>query len=470
MKSQWEFGELFGPEATRQVLTVSELTARIRRIMEQNIGEVWVTGEVSNLRAQSSGHLYFTLKDNDAQLSCVLFRGEPVPHRDYIKDGQKLNIQGLLTVYEVRGQYQLLVRAVELQGIGALQVAFERLKRKLQAEGLFAQERKRPLPQYPQRIGLVTSSTGAAIRDVLHVIERRQPGLEIILSPCRVQGEGAAHEIAWALQLLNEWSLGQAWRDRPLLTDPSRHLDLILLTRGGGSLEDLWAFNEEVVARAIFQSAIPVLSAVGHEIDFTIADFVADLRAATPSAAAEIITEGIFASRRLVAETRDHLRQIVADHLDHARDDLSALANRLARLHPRRVLNDRLQYLDELGGSLLRCLKHGHRHWRVAWQSLRQRLARERPSLLLKQRRLTLEQLNRRLRERWRAQRHDRANHLAHLASRLRLLSPENVLARGYSITQDRSTGRIIRRADDVKSRQKLRTRLAHGQIDSTAE
>lgn len=362
MKSQWEFGELFGPEATRQVLTVSELTARIRRLVEQNIGEVWVTGEVSNLRAQSSGHIYFTLKDNDAQLSCVLFRSEVVPHREYLKDGQKLNIQGLLTVYEARGQYQLLVRAVELQGIGALQVAFERLKRKLQAEGLFAQERKRPLPKYPQRIGLVTSSTGAAIRDVLHVIERRQPGLQIILSPCRVQGEGAAHEIAWALQLLNEWSLGPAWRDRPLLVDPSRELDLILLTRGGGSLEDLWAFNEQVVARAIFQSAIPVVSAVGHEIDFTISDFVADLRAATPSAAAEIITEGAFASRRVIAETNEHLRQILANRLEHARDDLVALSNRLARVHPRRVLNDKLQSLDELSGSLLRCLKHGHRH------------------------------------------------------------------------------------------------------------
>ena len=470
MKSQWEFGELFGPEATRQVLTVSELTARMRRLLEQNVGEVWVTGEVSNLRAQSSGHIYFTLKDNDAQLSCVLFRGEVVPHREYLKDGQKLNIQGLLTVYEARGQYQLLVRAVELQGIGALQVAFERLKRKLQAEGLFAQERKRPLPKYPQRIGLVTSSTGAAIRDVLHVIQRRQPGLQIILSPCRVQGEGAAHEIAWALQLLNEWSLGPAWRDRPLLVDASRQIDLILLTRGGGSLEDLWAFNEEVVARAIFQSAIPVVSAVGHEIDFTISDFVADLRAATPSAAAEIITEGTFASRRLVAETGDHLKQLVADRIDQARDQLTVLSNRLARVHPRRVLNDKLQYLDELNGSLLRCLKHGHRHWRVAWQNLRQRFARERPGLLLKQRQQTLEQLNRRLRERWRAQRQERSNQLAHLASRLRLLSPENVLARGYSITQDRATGRIIRRAADVKPRQKLRTRLSQGQVDSTAE
>lgn len=470
MKSQWEFGELFGPEATRQILTVSELTARIRRLMEQNVGEVWVTGEVSNLRAQSSGHLYFTLKDNDAQVSCVLFRGEVVPHREYIKDGQKLNIHGLLTVYEVRGQYQLLVRAVELQGIGALQVAFERLKRKLQAEGLFAQERKRPLPKYPQRIGLVTSSTGAAIRDVLHVIERRQPGLEIVFSPCRVQGEGAAHEIAWALQLLNEWSLGPAWRDRPLLTDSSRSLDLILLTRGGGSLEDLWAFNEEVVARAIFQSAIPVISAVGHEIDFTISDFVADLRAATPSAAAEIITEGAFAGRRLIAETSNRLKQLVSNRIERAHDDSGVLLKRLARVHPRRALNDKLQHLDELNGSLLRCLRHGHKHWRVAWQNLRQRLARERPGLLLKQRERTLEQLKRRLRERSRVQRHAYANHLALVASRLRLLSPENVLARGYSITQDRASGRIIRRAADVKSRQKLRTRLCQGQVDSTAE
>ena len=460
MKSQWEFGELFGPEATRQVLTVSELTARVRRLVEQQVGEVWVTGEVSNLRAQSSGHIYFTLKDQDAQLSCVLFRSEIVPHREYLKDGQKLNIQGLLTVYEARGQYQLLVRAIELQGIGALQVAFDRLKRKLQAEGLFAQERKRPLPKYPQRIGLVTSSTGAAIRDVLHVIERRHPGLEIVLSPCRVQGEGAAHEIAWALNLLNEWKLA----------DATRRLDLILLTRGGGSLEDLWAFNEEVVARAIFQSAVPVVSAVGHEIDFTISDFVADLRAATPSAAAEIITEGAFASRLFIAETSEHLKEIVADYLDHAREGLAAVAARLARLHPRRVLNDKLQHLDELGGSLLRCLKRGHRHWRVLWQNLRQRLVRERPSLLLKQRQQTLEQLNRRLRERWRAQRQERLNLLGHLASRLRLLSPENVLGRGYSITQDRTTGKIIRRAADITPRQRLRTRLSQGEIDSTVE
>src|SRR6266536_3355987 len=202
-KSQWDFGELFPIEPSRHVLTVSELTTRVKRLLEKELGPVWVTGEVTNLRLQSSGHSYFTLKDANAQLNCVLFRGESVEHRDLLQDGRKLIVQGDLTVYEPRGQYQLVVRAVELQGVGALQLAFERLKRKLQAEGLFAPERKRPLPKYPQLIVIVTSPTGAAIRDVLHVIQRRNPGLEIIFAPCRVQGEGAAQEIAAAIRLLN---------------------------------------------------------------------------------------------------------------------------------------------------------------------------------------------------------------------------------------------------------------------------
>src|SRR5580658_8531215 len=207
-KSQWDFGELFPAEATRKVYSVGELTDQVRRLLEKQIGQVWVSGEVTNFRLQSSGHIYFTLKDAGAQIACVLFRGETVPHREYISDGQKILLQGDLTVYEARGQYQLIVRVVELQGVGALQIAFEKLKQKLAAEGLFAPERKRPLPAYPQRIGLVTSPTGAAIRDVLHVVQRRNPGLEIILVPCRVQGEGAAREIASAIRLLNEFSQG----------------------------------------------------------------------------------------------------------------------------------------------------------------------------------------------------------------------------------------------------------------------
>src|SRR5256714_2344528 len=260
-KSQWDFGELFPTEATRRVLTVSELTSQVKRLLEKELGLVWVTGEVTNLRVQSSGHSYFTLKDANAQLNCVLFRGEAVANREVLQDGQKLVVQGDLTVYEPRGRYQLIVRAVELQGVGALQLAFERLKQKLQAEGLFAPERKRSLPKYPQRIGLVTSPTGAAIRDVLHVIQRRNPNLEIVFVPCRVQGEGAAEEIAEAVKVLNRYSVTSSSIQR---CNDSTKLDLILLTRGGGSLEDLWAFNEEVVARAVFESAGPVVFALGH--------------------------------------------------------------------------------------------------------------------------------------------------------------------------------------------------------------
>lgn len=471
VKSQWDFGELFAPATLRQVLTVSELTAKVRRSLEQQIGQAWVTGEVSNLRAQSSGHIYFTLKDNAAQLNCVLFRGERVPHRDLLQDGQKLVLQGDLTVYEARGQYQLIVRAVELQGLGALQVAFERLKQKLQAEGLFAPERKRPLPRYPQRIGLVTSPTGAAIRDVLHVVRRRQPGLELILASCRVQGNEATQEIACAIRLLNEWSLGQPGAPGPAPVPlPERKLDLILVTRGGGSLEDLWAFNEEAVARAIFESAIPVVSAVGHEIDFTISDFVADVRAATPSAAAEIITEGAFASRAFIAEAVDEMRQLVRRRLAREREDLDFMEQRLARIHPRRLLNEHLQYLDDLHDSLLRCARQGLRRHQVAGQNLHQRLLRLRPSFVVAQHRQTVRDLARRLREQARHRAKNWQGTLANLEARLRLLSPENVLARGYSITTDPASGAILRNAAEVRAGQKLQTRLQSGQVRSVVE
>jgi exodeoxyribonuclease VII large subunit len=281
-------------------LSVWELTAQVKRLLEKSVGSVWVSGEITNLRAQSSGHIYFTLKDAAAQLSCVLFSRETVGARALLADGQKVLLQGDVTVYEARGQYQLIVRAVELQGVGALQIAFEKLKQKLAAEGLFAPERKRPLPRYPQRIGLVTSPTGAAIRDVLHVVQRRNPGWKSSSRPaaCKAtarRGNRGGHPNAQRVQRFRGGETAQ----RAVPT--GQKLDLILITRGGGSLEDLWAFNEEPVARAIFESAVPVVSAVGHEIDFTIADFVADVRAATPSAAAEIITEGVFASREFVA-------------------------------------------------------------------------------------------------------------------------------------------------------------------------
>jgi exodeoxyribonuclease VII large subunit len=508
-KSQWDFGELFPLEATRKVLTVSQLTTQVKSLLENQIGQVWVSGEVTNLRAQSSGHLYFTLKDATAQVSCVLFRGEAQPDRSLLEDGRKILVQGDVTVYEARGQYQLIVRAVELQGIGALQAAFEKLKQKLNAEGLFAPERKRPLPQYPQRLGLVTSPTGAAIRDVLHVVRRRHAGLAIILAPCRVQGPGAAEEIAAAIRLLNEFSLRGARgvaegrllkaselrstsKKTPLPNplpfgrgegeDSARasagflnsmavgRLDLILVTRGGGSLEDLWAFNEEVVARAIFESALPVVSAIGHEIDFTISDFVADLRAATPSAAAEIITQGVFASYRFLAEAGDRLGQLCHRQMDGKADGAARLTHRLARLHPRRRFNEWLQRLDDLQSSLSRCAKQSARHRRLLWQHLRERIARLRPRQLLEQRRELLRQEQRRLCEQARHRLQNWQNRLATLDTRLRLLGPEQVLARGYSITMDAATGKVLRSAAGVKTGQKLKTRLKAGEVRSRVE
>jgi len=439
-KSQWDFGELFSPEETRKVLSVSELTGKVRALLEKSIGSVWVSGEITNLRAQNSGHMYFSLKDAGAQLSCVLFSREKVSQRELLADGKKVLLQGDVTVYEARGQYQMIVRAVELQGIGALQVAFEKLKQKLAAEGLFAPERKRPLPRFPQRIGLVTSPTGAAIRDVLHVIERRNPGLEIILVPARVQGDGAAREIAEAIRTLNEFNVSPA-------TSHSS-LDLILITRGGGSLEDLWAFNEEPVARAIFESALPVVSAVGHEIDFTIADFVADFRAATPSAAAEIITEGVFASREFIAEAPGLLQRAARRGLDSAADSFAQLGGRLARLHPRRRLDESLQRLDDLQSGLLRGLKSGARSRGLILENLAGRFLRAKPSQALKTRREALRQLER----------------------RLNALGPEQVLSRGYSITTDVATGKVLRDAAKVKAGQKLKTRLAKGQTFSRVE
>ncbi len=433
-KSQWDFGELFSPAETRTVLSVGEITLKVRTLLEKQIGLIWVNGEITNLRAQSSGHIYFTLKDATAQLSCVLFSREKVTQRSLLADGQKVLLQGEITVYEARGQYQLIVRAVELQGIGALQIQFEKLKQKLAAEGIFAAERKRPLPRFPQRIGLVTSPTGAAIRDVLHVIQRRHPGLEIILVPARVQGDDAAREIAEAIRTLNAFNL-----------QTSTLIELILVTRGGGSLEDLWAFNEEPVARAIFESAISIVSAVGHEIDFTIADFVADFRAATPSAAAEIITEGVFASREFVAHAPVRLHQLARRKIEREIENFDSLAGRFNRLHPRRKLDDSLQRLDDLQSGLLRGLKTATRSRELALQHLTGRFLRAKPTLALKNRREQLQQLEKRLNS----------------------LGPEQVLARGYSITTDATTGKVLRDAKKIKVGQKLKTRLAQGEVFS---
>jgi exodeoxyribonuclease VII large subunit len=458
--SQWDFGgELFPKEATRRIFSVSELTTDIRRLLERSLGQVWVGGEITNCRAQSSGHVYFTLKDAGAQISCVLFRSDSVANREALQDGQKVIIKGELTVYEARGQYQLHVLAIEPQGLGALQAAFEKLKQKLAAEGLFASERKRPLPRYPQRIGLVTSPSGAALRDVLHAVQRRHPALEIILAPCAVQGAGAAGEIAAALALLNEWS-----------QRPGQKLDAILLTRGGGSLEDLWAFNEEAVARAIVQSAVPVVSAVGHEIDFTISDFAADVRAATPTAGAEILTEGVYSAARWLEEVGERMREAARRHAAAEQRHLGQLSQRLRASHPRRQLNLKLQHLDDLQMELTRSIRRELQQRQLATRQLGLRLGRLRPKRLLAQRRDELARQRDRLREQTRNQMRSLRQHCEELGTSLRLLGPEQVLARGYSITLDARTGKVIRTARQTRPGQKLKTRLHSGEVQSVVE
>ncbi|MGH7267157.1 MAG: exodeoxyribonuclease VII large subunit, partial [Candidatus Rokuibacteriota bacterium] len=301
----------------RRVLTVTELTAALKDTLESRFGGLWVEGEISNLRVQASGHVYFTLKDDGAQIRAVLFRSRARRLRFEPGDGLHVLAFANLDVYAPRGEYQLVCEILEPKGLGALQLAFEQLKRRLHAEGLFDPGRKRPLPPFPRRVGLVTSPTGAAVRDFLRVLTRRFAGVHVVVSPVRVQGETAAAEIAQALQELNR--LGG--------------FDVLVVARGGGSLEDLWAFNEEVVARAIAASKIPVVSAVGHEIDVTIADFVADLRAPTPSAAAELL---VREKAQLVAQVTSLGERLCRG----LRRGLSRLAERLAALERRRVLTD----------------------------------------------------------------------------------------------------------------------------------
>ena len=463
-QSQWEFGDLFeqkkeAPIETRKVYSVTELNRRARNLLESQLGNIWVEGEISGLRLQSSGHCYFSIKDEKGQISCALFRGTSSESRKHLKDGAMVLVHGEVTVFEARGQFQIIVRKVELQGRGALQAKFEQLKDKLNEEGLFAAERKRELPTYPARVGIVTSPTGAALRDVLHVIERRNPSLELVLVPCRVQGEGAADEIVAAVRRLNDWSY-RNWDG----------LDLILLTRGGGSLEDLWAFNEEVLARTIAESKLPIVSAVGHEIDFMISDLVADFRAATPSAAAELITEGVFASRDFIRRTSNQLNRLANERINLAKRDLGYTIHRLGQAHPRRKLLQSCQRVDELAVQLLRLAKRGVEGGAYRLQRCQRSLELSRPDKLLAQFQSRLTWLCERLKV-------ESANRVS--ASRaefekqhdkLRLLSPDNVLSRGYSITSDAVTGEIIRDVSKLKTGQSMTTRLTKGKVVSTIE
>ncbi len=329
----------FFQQATK-VLTVAELTRAIRGTLETKFAAVWVQGEISNYKLHPSGHQYFTLKDQRAAISCVIFRNTLPPFPKPLNDGAQVQVYGQVSVFEARGQYQLSVQILQTRGLGLLQAKFEALKRKLEAEGLFDSARKRALPRFPKRIGIVTSPSGAAIRDMLNVLERRAPGLEILINPVRVQGIGAATEIAVAIRELTRPN--ESWKP----------LDLVVVTRGGGSIEDLWEFNEEIVARAIFEAPIPVVSAVGHEVDFTIADFVADLRAPTPSAAAELIIPDASDLLRRVAELSSRLDRNLRNFLSQNQTRLRFLSERTLGRELMQRMRNAQQALDLATDSL----------------------------------------------------------------------------------------------------------------------
>jgi exodeoxyribonuclease VII large subunit len=420
-------------QQTSKVFTVSELTRSIRSTLETKFRSVWVEGEVSNYKLHPSGHQYFTLKDQRAQVSCVIWRDTMAPLRQPLADGAHVQTYGTVTVFEARGQYQLNVQIVQPRGVGLLQAKFEALKCKLQAEGLFATERKRPLPKFPRRIGIVTSLSGAAIQDMLNVLRRRAPWLQILINPVRVQGSGAAQEIAVAI------------REFATPSEMFAAADLIVVTRGGGSIEDLWEFNEEIVARAIFHSAIPVVSAVGHEIDFTICDFVADLRAPTPSAAAELIVPDIIDLRRQV--------------------DGSARALARQLLNRTREAQQRLDHSREM---LKRCLAHKVDSYKRGLLHICRALEARSPARELVIRRDGLRDLHRRF-VACPPRLLDNARHrFQRVEGVLRVLGPDATLRRGYSITTD-DRGKIIRTVTALRPKMKIRTRLSDGEFGSEA-
>ncbi len=444
----------------RRIYTVAELTRLVKQTIEDEVGRVWVEGEISNFRRQASGHCYFTLKDERAQLSAVLFAGSARGMSVPLADGLLVRLYGDLSVYEPRGQYQLIVRQVEAGGQGMLMARFEALKRSLQAEGLFDEARKRPLPLLPRHVGIVTSPTGAAIRDILNVVTRRFPNLHIVLAPVRVQGAGAAEEIAAAIDRLN--ALSACAGAEETLTAP---LDALIVGRGGGSLEDLWCFNEEIVARALARSAIPVISAVGHEIDFTIADFVADVRAPTPSAAAELLVGRKEDFEETLRNQVRTLRQVLRQRLTELRGRLNtARASQVFRA-PRHAAERAAQALDALELRLKQALSGAATPQRRRLEAARARLLLQRGSRLQAVA-SRIEALQRRLLRAAPEVLVRRRQQVLTCERQLRALSPAAVLERGYSLTRT-ADGRLVRSVRQVEAGMQLRTQVADGIFES---
>lgn len=428
----------------KTILTVSRLTALLRGVLEENFEQVWVQGELSNLSLPSSGHLYFTLRDAGAQVRCVMFKGAAKNLKFRPADGMGLIVRGRISVYDQRGEYQMICEYLEPAGIGALQMAFVQLKQRLAAEGLFDEKHKQTMPAFPRRVGVVTSATGAAIHDILNVLKRRFASLEVLLCPVRVQGEGSALEIARAIDDMNRLGL----------------VDVMIVGRGGGSLEDLWAFNEEAVARAVYRSRIPVISAVGHETDWTICDFVADLRAPTPSAAAELVIASSVELRNRIDALSHRMRSVMETRL-------AVLTTRLASLRrllhdPRTMLGHLAQRTDDLSERLELALGNLVMQSRGQYDRLQTGLLHRNPAG-------TAENLRQRIKllsshtERLMVQRLDGSRHIfGGTAARLDVLSPLGTLSRGYAIVEN-IHGQIVVDAAQLTNGDRLKLNLSRG-------
>ncbi len=429
----------------REVLTVSQLNGRARVLLEDVFSSIWVEGEISNLARPASGHVYFTLKDSGAQVRCALFRNNAARVRQALRDGLAVKVRGKVSLFEGRGDYQLILDTVEPAGDGALRLAFEALKEKLGAEGLFAAERKRALPAHPQRIGIISSPTGAVIRDIISVFRRRAPQVELNLIPTAVQGREAIGQIVRALQKAD-----------------AQGFDALILARGGGSLEDLWCFNEEPVARAIAACVTPIVSAVGHETDVSISDFVADVRAPTPSAAAELLAPDSSDLQRRLESLQRRLLLRIQSRLAHDRLRLDSLTRRLR--HPGERLRQQAQRLDDLDMRLRRAFEQRLNQRRERLARLDTRLAAQHPGrtlALLKQR---LDNLAERLPRAMRETLKDRRQQLQAQVQMLEVVSPLATLGRGYSILLD-ERGQAIRSAAQTQNGQRLKARLGEGEL-----
>ena len=436
---------------TPPTLTVGQLNREARRLLESHFDFLWVEGEVSNFAAPSSGHWYFTLKDSTAQVRCAMFRNRNQHLRLTPKNGMAIRLRCRVSLYEGRGEFQLIVEFLEHAGAGALQAAFERLRDRLLGEGLFDPERKRQLPAEVQHLGVITSPTGAAIHDVLTVLRRRCPGMEVLLLPVSVQGETAAGEIRAAIERANRWQ-----------AEGLVQLDALLVTRGGGSLEDLWAFNEEIVARAIVASVLPVVSAVGHEIDITIADMAADQRAATPSAAAELLSP----DQREWSARLQQLQQVLGSRIEiklrAAQRELLHLRERLR--HPGHLLREQAQRLDDLEQRLQRAQHSLLRDQRAQLLLLTSRVQARSPAARIRSLREHVTRLQQRQQRGIRSRLQDATTRLAHVAQLLDSVSPLATLSRGYSILTD-SNGQVVRDTQQVTEGDLLDARLSKGHL-----